>query len=306
MNYIENLADNYPKKNRKTQTMDLVLEGGSCNGSYLLGSLLLIKEFEKRNYIKISKISGSSIGSFMAFYYVSDNLRNWLNDSKMLRKYFIKNLNLSYMKNLLNKYLNDMSKKEFNKIKNNKLFITYSDINKSEKIIKSVFKSKKELRDTILKSCHIPTITNKDFFFKDKDNLFFDGGFPFIFKNRTENDNKILYISLSNISLLKNMITVKNEENVYGRTLEGMLDVYKFFMYDKNTTMCSYVNNWTLHDYIILYLKEIIYKLALLISIYTYKLKDTIYPYLKDTIIYKEFYPIIKKFSENLILLYCI
>ena len=57
MKYIENLADNYPNKNSSTKQMDLVLEGGVFNGSYQLGGLLLLKEFEKRKYIKIKRIS---------------------------------------------------------------------------------------------------------------------------------------------------------------------------------------------------------------------------------------------------------
>ena len=52
--FIENLPD--PIKNVQVpQRMDLVLDGGAFNGSYLIGALYFLKEMEKRNYIKICK-----------------------------------------------------------------------------------------------------------------------------------------------------------------------------------------------------------------------------------------------------------
>ena len=49
---IENLPDDL--KNSKTPLrLDLVLDGGVFNGSYLVGALYFLKEMEKRNYIKI-------------------------------------------------------------------------------------------------------------------------------------------------------------------------------------------------------------------------------------------------------------
>jgi len=70
---IENLPDDL--KNSKTPLrLDLVLDGGVFNGSYLVGALYFLKEMEKRNYIKIERISGCSIGSVVAFLYYIDSL----------------------------------------------------------------------------------------------------------------------------------------------------------------------------------------------------------------------------------------
>ena len=44
---IENLVKNLPKTD-KSQNIDLVLEGGAFNGSYQIGSLMFLKEMEKR------------------------------------------------------------------------------------------------------------------------------------------------------------------------------------------------------------------------------------------------------------------
>ena len=61
-NYIENLASNYTIRDNPI-AIDLVLDGGAFNGFYQLGSLKLIKQLEKKGYLKVNKISGVSVGS---------------------------------------------------------------------------------------------------------------------------------------------------------------------------------------------------------------------------------------------------
>ena len=80
-NYVNKLIDNLPNtfKNNKTPLqIDLILDGGLFNGSYLVGALYFLKEMEKKNYIKINRISSCSIGSIIGFLYFID----YLNTSK--------------------------------------------------------------------------------------------------------------------------------------------------------------------------------------------------------------------------------
>ena len=42
MEYIENLANNYPELNKPIE-LDIIIEGGLFNGMYSCGALLLIK-----------------------------------------------------------------------------------------------------------------------------------------------------------------------------------------------------------------------------------------------------------------------
>ena len=71
--FIKNLPENF-KNNKNPIKLDLVLDGGIFNGSYLIGALYFLKEMEKRNYVKICRISGCSIGSIVAFIYIIDCL----------------------------------------------------------------------------------------------------------------------------------------------------------------------------------------------------------------------------------------
>ncbi len=68
--YVEKFIENLPEelKNSKNHIkLDLVLDDDIFNGSYLVEALYFLKEMEKRNYIKICKISDCSIGSIVAF-----------------------------------------------------------------------------------------------------------------------------------------------------------------------------------------------------------------------------------------------
>ena len=65
--YVNKLIENLPESSKKLQNIDLVLDGGLFNGSYLVGALYFLKEMERRQYIKIDRISGCSIGSIVGF-----------------------------------------------------------------------------------------------------------------------------------------------------------------------------------------------------------------------------------------------
>jgi predicted acylesterase/phospholipase RssA len=75
--YVDKLFDTLPnnlKNANKPLKIDLILEGGAFNGSYLIGALYFLKKLEKNNIIEIKRISGASIGSFVGLLYFIDKL----------------------------------------------------------------------------------------------------------------------------------------------------------------------------------------------------------------------------------------
>ena len=75
--YITSLIENIPVEqfpNGKITEIDLVLDGGAFNGIYMLGALFYIKELETQNKIKITRISGCSIGAVMGLMYLLNRL----------------------------------------------------------------------------------------------------------------------------------------------------------------------------------------------------------------------------------------
>ena len=76
--YVNKLIENLPnemKTNKLPLKLDIVLDGGVFNGSYLIGALYFLKEMEKRNYIYIERVSSCSIGSIVGLlYFIDDSL----------------------------------------------------------------------------------------------------------------------------------------------------------------------------------------------------------------------------------------
>ena len=108
--YVEKFIGNLPEDLKNTKNpikLDLVLDGGIFNGSYLVGALYFLKEMEKRKYIKICRISGASIGSIVAFIYIIDCLDVLENLYNLTLKQLRTKYNLNTIINLhklLNKY----------------------------------------------------------------------------------------------------------------------------------------------------------------------------------------------------------
>jgi hypothetical protein len=300
MDFIKNLVDNYQIPKEPVE-IDLVLEGGACNIGYLLGSLLLIKELEKKEYFKVGRISGCSAGAIMAFYYKTDNLDSWITDYIIIKKHFKNNLNLSALKDLLEKMGEKISDEVFKKIKKNKLYINYQDENYNQ-IIKKEYEKKEDIIDAILKSSHLPYLMDE----KKYNNKCMDGGFPYIFTERGGTDKKMIYLSIANKYFLTGLLKVKNEINVYGRVIEGALEMHKFILYNKNSYMASYVNDWGFLDYLGLRLNECcFYTFIYLLFLLDYLLNE-IYPKTKHIFLIKKIHDLIKKSMEDIMMSYCI
>ena len=103
--YINKLIENLPLEIKQNQTnktpmkVDLILDGGLFNGSYLVGALYFIKEMEARKYIKVERISGCSIGSIVGFLYFIDALDELPSLYESLLVDFKKKCNFNFIKN---------------------------------------------------------------------------------------------------------------------------------------------------------------------------------------------------------------
>lgn len=311
--YINKLIKNLPKQNKPLE-LDLVLDGGVFNGSYLIGSMYFLKELENINYVKIKRISGCSVGSAVGILYALDKL----NMSQYINKKIIEQLKNNYKIPIIKDYKNILfGKKELsieekesilNKV-NNFLYVTYYKKSKNnlffQKVIKKNYTTVDDIFDCILRSCYIPFFIDGNLLYKDK---YLDGITPYIF-NKKKN-RKILYLNLCNSDKLMYMINIKNEQSDFHRILTGLLDIHLFFIKHTNTSMCSYVNEWTFfykikHQYF-KYLFEYVALTFLTICLAIYKkylinLNSNVYPKeisnlflsIKDVLFY--FYKIILK-----------
>lgn len=275
---IENLPDNFKNTNKPIK-IDLVLDGGLFNGSYLLGALYFLKGLENKKYITIERISGCSIGSIVGFLYLIDKFDIAEELYSIFFNDFKKNFKLENLKKLkyyLNKYISD----DICDTINDKLFISYYDILNNKKIIKSNFKNKNQILKTLICSCFVPILIDGNILFKDK---YLDGLTPFIFN---KNKNKILYLDLFGYDKLFGLINVKNENTNFHRILSGLLDTHTFFIKQTNTQMCSYVDDWNIFNFLHFYVKNIIE--YFIVKIITFIVFINKYKFInEDNILYK-------------------
>ena len=297
--YINNLVDTIEpngklnKLNKKVvEKVDIILEGGLFNGSYQLGFLNYIKQMEKNKLIKIKRLSGCSIGSFMAFLYFTDVSLDENIDfiSNIIYKHIKKYNNLNFFNKVKKFYIKRLPP-NFLQLVNGRLFITYNDVSKNKQIVKSTYASIEELFEIIRRSCSVPYIIDKTLFYNGK---YFDGLYPFIFKPK--NDRKIINLNIINSQTFNYFLSIKNEKNNINRVINGILDTHIFFSSNFNSNMCSYVNDWSIITNIKHRLLIKLFKFSIFILHHIYIFIKIFKKYSHDSIDINKLFIIISKF----------
>ena len=288
---IENLPDNI-KNCKEPDRIDLVLDGGIFNGSYLVGALYFLKEMEKRNYIKIDRVSGCSIGSLVAFLYFIDSLDLIPQLYDILSNEFRDSYKINTLKDLKKHLIGRIPEDICEKV-NGRLFITYNNIKSGNKTVKSVFKNVDEIINTIIRSSFIPYLIDGNILYENK---YIDGANPFIF---TERDKKVLYLDLFGNDKIGNLLNVRNEKTNFHRILSGLLDIHSFYIKQSNTAMCSYVNDWSYSNKFFNYIKIIIEKICICLIKLLILFKNKIPDEFREMVIYK----ILSKVSNDIFII---
>ena len=269
--YINKLIENLPveiKQNQINKTpmkVDLILDGGLFNGSYLVGALYFIKEMERRKYVKVERISGCSIGSLCGLLYFIDALDELPCLYESLLDDFKTQNNFSLIKNLKQKLIhiipNNICEKVFKK-----LYISYNNVKSGKKIVKKTYRDVDEIFDSIIKSSYIPFVIDGNLVYQNK---YIDGLNPYIFecknnKKHSGRERKVIFMDLLGFDKIGHTLNVKNEKTNFHRILSGMLDIHNFFIKGGlQTQMCSYVNNWSLYNYFFMSIRYLIEKIII-------------------------------------------
>lgn len=277
---IENLPPNI-KDAKKCETLDLVLDSGAFNGSYLVGGLYFLQEMERLKYIKINRISGCSIGSIVGFLYYIDRLDFMSTFYKIVAEDFKKTRNLKIITEI-KEHLKDHIPEDVCLRVNNKLFITYNNITNGKKRIKSTYRDVDDIFDSIIKSCYIPFLIDGNMIYKNK---YIDGITPYIFET-TESD-KILYFDLYGYDKFSHVFNIKNEKTNCHRILAGLLDIHRFFIKQSSTQMCSYVNDWNIINKWVVYFKGIFERIAVYLIFWLDFVRNQTTSEFNNTIYYK-------------------
>lgn len=262
-NYINALILNVDRTKLPTE-IDLVFSGGGLNGLFGMGVLYYIKALEEHGFTKIKRVSGCSIGSLLALWYITNCAEDpdvWFTD--IIRMFKKKQNNTSYnekvIKIVYNLFMDDESVKRLNEC----LFISFYDMKKGKQKTISNYKGRDHLIECLISSSYLPRITDGNLRYKER---YIDGITPHIFKDNTR---EVLVIELMNVKKLIKSFSFKKETNTYFRLLAGVADASQFFV-DGSSDMCKYYKNWSYADcvgyrgkeliiYVLVYLVEVIY-----------------------------------------------
>jgi hypothetical protein len=274
--YINQLVNNIPNQyltklqgtTNKPLKVDIVFEGGVFNGSYQLGFLNYIKQMEKKQFLKVKRVSGCSIGSIMAFlYFTNISINDSINFiTNIIYKHVKKHYNMDIFNDVF-AFLTKQLPANFLDTINGKLFITYNDISKGKQFVKSTYSSIDELFDVIRRSCYIPYVIDKSIFYNGK---YVDGLYPYIFKPKK--NRKIINVNIINLKKVCSLISIKNEKNNIHRVIDGIIDTHTFFSSNYYSNMCSYIDDQTIITQLQNFLLIKFYQLSILFLHYFYVL----------------------------------
>ena len=233
--YIKALILNIDYSRLKKE-INLVFDGGAFNGGFAAGVAMYIKTLEHNNIIKINKISGCSIGSAIALWYICGCNENAIEFFEKTTSSFQDTMNLySYQTNIRDFIHFLFPSGDVSSLKN-KLYIKFYDTVKHKQKVVSNFKNIEHLIDCVLQSSHIPYIIDGNARYNER---YIDGICPHIFK-----DGETLFIKLLTLDKCTRSIIVKCETNIHYRLISGVADANSFFT-TGTSDMCSYVSQWS-------------------------------------------------------------
>jgi len=262
IHHINRLIDELPIS--EPTVLDIVFEGGLFNGSYLIGILYYLKELEIRGRIKIGQLSGCSVGSLTALVYFSNTYHLLEPIYKLTYSHFKKTNNVNIFNAIFEQLRPHLTPAVMTSL-NGRLFITYYNVKRNEQVIKHTYKSVDDLLDTIRKSCYCPYVIDHAFLYKKK---YVDGFYPYIFPTTTDK-RRVLHLNIHRFDKLFRTISIKNEKTNSSRVLTGIVEAHTFFAYGMSTSICSFVDDWTIIDRIehsayLIVLKTVVYLLHLI------------------------------------------
>jgi len=244
--YVHQLIKKIPKEiKEKHLQLDVVFEGGLFNGSYLAGSLIYLKGLEQQQIITIKKLSGCSIGAITALLYFIDDEKLIFNIYKLAYSHFKYNYNVNIFDDVFSLLKQHLPSNIIEKI-NNRIYISYYNIQTGKRVVKKTYKSVDHLFEIIRRSCSFPYVIDTQIYYKNK---YIDGLYPFVFQaDDSSESSRILYLNIHNLDKIPGMLSIKNETSNIHRMMEGMLETHLFFMHNAKTNICSFTDQWNIVD----------------------------------------------------------
>ena len=279
--YIHALVVNITRENIPS-SFNLIFDSGAVNGIMGIGAALYINILEKMGYFNIKKVSGCSIGSFIALWYIYGCPEEFYNQCEHLLTYYKKHKNFYIYENIVKDIVYKLIPDENMSKINERLYINYYDTKKSKNRVISHFENRDHLITCILRSSHVPFLTTIDHKYQGR---YIDGIVPYIFCD--DDSCKNLFIKLINFTEPLKCLKANNEENIYSRLLRGIVGVNDFFV-NGQSDLCSYIDGTCYLNILTLYARKQIVFLVLLLIDLVLTVKKHIPLCVQETYYYKQ------------------
>jgi len=279
--YVYALIVNIKRENIPS-SLNLIFDSGAVNGIMGIGAALYINILEKMGYFNINKISGCSIGSLIALWYIYGCPEEFYNRCDQLLTYYKKHKNFYIYENIVQDIVYKLIPDEDMAKINERLYINYYDTKKSKNCVISHFKNRNHLITCILRSSHVPFLTTNEHKYQGR---YIDGIIPYIFND--DDSCKNLFIKLINFTEPFTCLKAKNEQNIYSRLLRGIVGVNDFFV-NGQYDLCSYINDKSYLTILTLYTRKQIILLILVLIDFVVTLKKHIPSTIQETNYYKQ------------------
>ncbi len=278
--YIRALITNI-KRETIPPHMNLIFDSGAVNGVIGIGAAVYLSVLEEMGYFEIKKISGCSIGSLIAVWYIHGCPEELYGYANKLFTHYKTNRNFYMYESIVKELIYRLMPTEDMKTVNDRLYINYYDTKKCKNPVITHFKNRNHLISCILRSSHVPFLTSNQ---HKCEGRYVDGIVPHIFK---DNKHPNLFIKLINCTDPLDCMKTKTEQNIYTRLLRGTMGVNDFFV-NGNSHLCSYVTPTSYVTLIDLYLRKQIILLILCLIEWTIIIKNRIPLSIQETILYNK------------------
>jgi hypothetical protein len=290
--YIRALTVNI-QRDKIPSTINLIFDSGAVNGVLGIGAAIYINNLEQIGYLKVKKVSGCSIGSLIALWYVYDCPEEFYNFLDTMFIYYKKYKNFYIFENIVRDVIYKLIKDPDDMtIINDRLYINYYDTLQSKNCVISQYQDREHLIKCILRSSHVPFLTSTEYKYEGR---YIDGIVPFIFNDEYTN----LFVKLIHFTDPLNCMNTKSEQNIYCRLLRGVVGVNEFFV-NGDSKLCSYVNDASYLVFFNLSVRKQIVLFVIFLIEWTIKIKKHIPVSVKNTDIYKSIMLLSKSYWSSL------
>ena len=248
--YIKSLVNNADYQNIP-MNIDVVFDGGAFNGIIEQGIAMYLKTMEENGKIKVHRVSGCSIGAFIALVYVTNKFFDFEASFLRISKHLKEHHNLLECARTAKTYIfEQLTENDIYKL-NDTLYITYYDMELSQQVTVSRFDSREQLYECIMRTSHIPFLSNKEFKYNER---YVDGLTPHIFKDGKRN---ALFVSTLTRKKICRMMISSVETNCTSRLITGVADADDFFS-RRSSDVCSWVNDWRFYHFYLFRVREFV------------------------------------------------